>query len=257
MCYNKNMNQDRRSQIVEILNSNGTISNGEIMKKFNVSIETVRRDLAFLEERGFCERVYGGAVKKQFLNVEPEYANREKENFTEKQKIVREAKKFICDNDTVFFDLGTTVKMLAGDIDENKKITAFTNALRTAITLSDKGAKVILPSGELRGGEYALSGAYTEEIMQNFNIDKAFIGVGGITESGLTDFIMEEARFRTQIIKNANKVIALADFSKFGIRAMCKVCDVRDIDVLITDEKAPMEVLKAIEKKGVQIVISK
>lgn len=251
------MNQERRNQIVEILNSNQTISNGEIMERFNVSIETVRRDLAFLEERGLCKRVYGGAVKKQFLNVEPEYSNREKENAAEKQKIAQEAEKFIADNDTVFFDLGTTVRMLASTLNENKRITAFTNALRTAITLSDKGSKVIVPSGQLRGGEYALSGVYTENVMKNFNIDKAFIGVGGISEAGLTDFIMDEARFRSQIINNANKVIALADYSKFGVRAMCKVCDVKDIDVLITDEKAPAEILKAIEKKGVQVIIVK
>ena len=249
------MNQNRRNQIVEILNSNGTISNGEIMEKFNVSIETVRRDLAFLEQRGYCERVYGGAVKKQFLNVEPKYASREKENSTEKQKIAKEAEKYISSNDTVFFDLGTTVRLVATNLADNKNITAFTNALRTAITLSDKGAKVIVPSGELRGGEYALSGIYSEEVMKNFNIDKAIIGVGGITESGLTDFIMDEARFRTQVIKNANKVIALADYSKFGVRAICKVCDLKDIDVLITDEKAPAEILKAIEKKGVQVII--
>ena len=244
------MNQDRRKQIVEIINSNGTISNGEIMEKFNVSIETVRRDLAFLEERGYCKRVYGGAAKKQFLNVEPEYANREKENSTEKQKIAKEAEKYIVENDTVFFDLGTTVRMVASNLNQTKKITAFTNALRTAITLSDKNSKVIMPSGELRGGEYALSGVYSEEVMKNFNIDKAFIGVAGINEDGLTDFIMEEARFRSQVIKNANKVIALADYSKFGVRAMCKVCDVKDIDVLITDEKAPIEILKSIEKKA-------
>jgi DeoR family transcriptional regulator of aga operon/DeoR family fructose operon transcriptional repressor len=225
------------------------------MEKFNVSIETVRRDLAFLEQRGYCERVYGGAVKKQFLNVEPKYASREKENSTEKQKIAKEAEKYISSNDTVFFDLGTTVRLVATNLADNKNITAFTNALRTAITLSDKGAKVIVPSGELRGGEYALSGIYSEEVMKNFNIDKAIIGVGGITESGLTDFIMDEARFRTQVIKNANKVIALADYSKFGVRAICKVCDLKDIDVLITDKKAPTEILKAIEKKGVQVII--
>lgn len=251
------MNQERRNQIVEILGRNGTISNAEIMERFGVSIETVRRDLAFLEERGYCERVYGGAVRKKYLSVEPEYVRREQENSIEKEKIAKEAEKYISDNDTVFFDLGTTVRILACNLDQTKKITAFTNALRTAISLSDKGARVIVPSGELRSGEYALSGTYSEDVMKNFNIDKAFIGVGGISETGLTDFIIDEARFRSQVIKNANKVIALADFSKFGVRAMCKVCDIRDIDVLITDDKAPLEIIKDLEKKGVEVIIAK
>ena len=93
--------------------------------------------------------------------------------------------------------------------------------------------------------------------MQKFNVDKAIIGVGGITPDGVTDFIMSEARFRLQLIKNANTVIALADFSKFGVRSVCKVCDIEDVDVLITDKKAPIDMIKEIEKKGVKVIIAK
>lgn len=251
------MNQERRNQIVDILNKKGTISNNEIISTFGVSIETVRRDLAFLEERGYCERVYGGAVRKKFMNVEPEYLNREKENLSEKQVIANEGAKLISNGDTVFFDLGTTVQLLAHKLDADKDIIAFTNALRTAITLSDKGKKVFIPGGELREGEYAVSGSFSEDCMNNFNIDKAFIGVGGINENGISDFIISEARLRSKIIKNARKVIALADFSKFGVCAMCNVCGVEDIDVLITDDKAPIEVLRELEKKGVQVIVAK
>jgi DeoR family transcriptional regulator of aga operon/DeoR family fructose operon transcriptional repressor len=227
------------------------------MNSFGVSIETVRRDLAFLEERGYCERVYGGAVRKKFMNVEPKYLNREKENSAEKHKIAIEAEKLISNGDTVFFDLGTTVQILANNLDSNKEIISFTNALRTAITLSDKGKKVFIPGGELRGGEYSLSGSISEDCMNDFNIDKAFIGVGGITENGISDFIISEARLRSKIIKNARKVIALADFSKFGVCAMCKVCDIECIDVLITDDKAPVNILRELEKNGIQIIIAK
>ena len=251
------MNQERRSQIVEMLNKNNTVSNTEIMQTFGISIETVRRDLQYLEERGLLERVYGGAIRRRFLNVEPEYLNREQENSNEKILIATAAEKLIEDSDTVFFDLGTTVQLLAKGLDANKRITAFTNSLRTAITLSDKGEKVVLPGGELRGGEYAVSGSMSEDCMQTFNVDKAFIGVGGINDGGVTDFIVSEARLRAKVIKNASKVIALADYSKFGVRAMCNVCSLEDVDVLITDDKAPMEMLKEFEKKGVQVIIAK
>ncbi|MBO5060965.1 MAG: DeoR/GlpR transcriptional regulator [Clostridia bacterium] len=250
------MNQERRDKIAEMLERQHTIKNTELMERFGISIETVRRDLAYLEEQGFLERVYGGAVRKRFMNAEPGYTNREKENSSEKLMIAHEAEKLIHQNDTVFFDLGTTVLSLARNIDSGKDITAFTNSLRTAIVLSEKGCDVIIPGGQLRAGEFAVSGSLAESGMQQFNIDKAIIGVAGITESGITDFVLKEASLRRQVIKNARKVIALADFSKFGVRAMCNVCPLADIDVLITDEKAPSDMLKEFEKKGIKIIVA-
>jgi DeoR/GlpR family transcriptional regulator of sugar metabolism len=93
--------------------------------------------------------------------------------------------------------------------------------------------------------------------MKNFNVDKAVIGAGGITENGVTDFIIEEASLRSQIIKNAREVIVVCDYSKFNIRAMCNVCDIEDIDVLVTDSKAPKTVLEKIRKKGVKVIVVK
>lgn len=251
------MNQWRRERIAEMVNKNNTITNEEIMQTFGVSIETVRRDLAYLEERGLLERVYGGAVKKKFMSVEPKYASRESVNNGEKKEIALVAESMILENETVFFDLGTTVLLIANLLNEEKNITAFTNSLRTAMCLADKNQNVIMPGGKVRGMEYAVSGSISEDCMLNFNIDKAFIGAGGINENGITDFIIDEARLRSKIIKNAEKVIVVADFSKMGIKAPCKVCELSDIDVLITDEKAPKELLKKISKIGVEVIVVK
>ena len=109
----------------------------------------------------------------------------------------------------------------------------------------------------MRNGEYAVSGSMAERNMSRFNVDKVFIGVGGITEEGITDFIQNEAALRTQVIKNAGKVIVVADYTKFGIRAMCNICDMEDIDILITDEKAPVDMLKNFEKNGTKVIIAR
>ncbi len=251
------MNQARRNKIVALLDEQGTVTNAELIDTFGISIETVRRDLAYLEECGLLERVYGGAVKKRLISVEPKYNSRENENEREKTAIACEAEKMISSNESVFFDLGTTVLSIARRLDEKKKIRAFTNSLRSALALSEKGQEVTITGGRLRGGEFSVSGSIAEETMKHFNIDKAIIGVAGITEDGITDFIPEEAFIREKVIKNAKKVIAVADYSKFGIRVTCNVCAIEDIDVLITDEKAPKKLLKALEKKGVQVVIAK
>lgn len=251
------MNQDRRSQIVELINMQGTVKNEELMQKFRISIETVRRDLNYLEKQGFLERVYGGAVKKTFLSIEPNYINRESVNPEEKRAIAYEAEKWIGDGESIFFDLGTTVLFLAQQVKTEKKIHAFTNALRTAVELCEKGVEVVLPGGNLRSKELSVSGALSQESMCKFNIDKAFIGVGGITTEGITDYIPEEASFRRQVIRNARSVILLADYSKFGVRALCNVCNTEDVDVLITDNKAPKQILKEMQKKGIQVIVTK
>lgn len=251
------MNQGRREKIVEMVNSKNTVSNDEIMTAFGVSVETVRRDLAYLEQRGLLERVYGGAVKKRFMSVEPNYLNRESVNLTQKQAIARQAEKLIFNGQTVFFDLGTTVQMVAEGISADKKITVFTNSLRTAISLADKNQTVIIPGGKVRSGEHAVSGSISEDCMADYNVDVAVIGVGGIAEDGITDFVVDEARLRSKVIKNAQKVVVLADFSKIGVKASCRVCAIQDVDVLITDEQAPQEVVKKMEKLGVKVIVAK
>ena len=251
------MNLERRSKIIEFINQKNTVTNQELMEIFNISIETVRRDLNYLEKAGVIEKVYGGAIKKNYLKVEPKYIRREKENLKEKQAIAIETEKLISQNDSVFFDLGTTVFLVAECLETGKDINSFTNSLRTAIELSDKGVNVVLPGGELRNGEYAISGSIAENNMKNFNVDKAIIGVGGIDENGVTDFIIKEASIRSQMIKNAQTVIAVADYSKFGVRAICNICNISDIDILVTDNKAPKDFIKKIAKKGVKVIIAK
>jgi DeoR/GlpR family transcriptional regulator of sugar metabolism len=249
------MNQSRRKKIVELLETQGAITNGELMETFSISIETVRRDLAYLEKCGLLERVYGGAVKRKFMRVEPNYVNRESENGAEKRAIATQAVALIEENESVFFDIGTTVLAVAEAIDGTKPVRAFTNALRTAITLCERGATVTLTGGDLRKGEYSVSGGIAEEVMRRFNVDKAIIGVAGIDENGVTDFIAQEAFLRRQVIENARQVIVVADYSKFGVRATCNVCAVEDIDILITDNKAPKEIIKKLQKKGITVLV--
>lgn len=250
------MNQKRRSQIAQMLEEQQAITNKELMECFGISIETVRRDLAYLEKKGVLSRVYGGAVKKEVARTEPLYAKRQGNNGKEKAAIAEATQTLIKENDIVFFDLGTTVEAVAKKIDKAKNIHAFTNAIRTAVVLSDICTDVILTGGKIRCGELSLSGYLTQANISGFNIDKAIIGVGGITEEGISDFIPEEAGVRSQVIRNANKVIALADYTKFGVRAMCRVCSLEEIDILVTDENAPKDFLQKLEKKGIQIIVT-
>lgn len=251
------MKLDRRKQIVELITKQRTLTNAELMERFGISIETVRRDLEYLEQQGQLRRVYGGAVLNATLGSEPEYANRAQTLYQEKNAIAAAAAALINPEETVYLGVGTTVQAMASFIKKLGNITVFTNALRTAVELSDApGCTVILPGGQLRAKELTLSGFPAEENFAHFNVDKAFIGIGGITEAGVTDFHIGEARLHRQLIANARQSVVLADSSKLGVRAMNNVCGLDEIDIVITDSGAPKQIIKALEQAGIRVIIA-
>lgn len=252
------MKLDRRNQIVAMITQQRTVKNAELMERFGISIETVRRDLEYLEQQGYLRRVYGGAVLNTSLGSEPEYASRAQAQHAEKDAIALEAAKLVEPSDSIYLGVGTTVQAMAQHIKGIGELTVFTNAVRTAVELSEvPGCTVVLPGGQLRAKELTLSGFPSEENLGQFNVDKAFIGIGGITESGVTDFHIGEARLHRQMIRNARQSIVLADSGKLGVRAMTNVCALEEIDVVVTDSKAPKAIVKALEQAGVRVILSK
>jgi len=250
------VNIERRNQIIDMVTQQRAVKNAEIMARFGVSIETVRRDLEYLEKQGVLRRVYGGAVGNTSLNSEPEYANRSKLRFKEKAAIAAEAVKLIAPDDAIYLGVGTTVQAMVPYINCAGKITVFTNALRTAVELSElHECTVVLPGGSLRPKELSLSGFPAEDNFKSFNVDKAFIGIGGITEAGITDFHIDEATIHRQMIYNARQSIVLADSGKFGLRGVVNLCTLKEIDIVITDSGVPKWAVKAIERAGTEVIV--
>lgn len=249
------MKLERRSQIVELINRQKTVSNAELMERFHISIETVRRDLDYLEKQGVLRKVYGGAAVTATLNAEPEYASRSRTNHSQKDAIAREAAKLILPGDTLFLGVGTTVQAMVQYMKNIPRLTVFTNALRTAVALSElPECMVILPGGQLRSKELTLSGFPAEDNLLNFNVDKAFIGTGGITEEGITDFHIGEARLHRQLVLNARQSIALADSTKLGVRAMNNVCKLEQVHLIITDSCGDKATVAALKKAGARLL---
>lgn len=251
------MKSDRQNQIIALITKQGTVKNTQLMENFGISIETVRRDLEYLEQQGYLRRVYGGAVVNNSLHSEPEYASRSKFRAPEKNAIAVAAAELICPDDTVYLGVGTTVQAMVPYMKGLGEFAVFTNALRTAVALSEiPGCTVMLPGGQLRSKELTLSGFPSEENLDHFNVDKAFIGIGGITEEGVTDFHTSEARVHRKLIQNARQAIVLADSSKLGVRAMNKVCSLSEIDIVITDFNASKQDVKALERAGVKVIVA-
>ena len=252
------MKVERRSQIADLIAQQRTVSNAELMERFGISIETVRRDLDYLEQQGVLRKVYGGAVVNISLNSEPEYASRARTNFREKNAIAKEAVKLIHSGDTVYLGVGTTVQAMVQYMKNLGPITVFTNAMRTAVELSEiPGCTVILPGGQVRAQELTLSGFPAEDNLLHFNVDKAFVGIGGITEEGITDFHIGEACLHRQLVLNARQSVALADSTKLGVRAMNNVCTLDQIDIVITDSNAHKQSVKALQAAGAKVIVAK
>ncbi len=254
------MQYDRRNTILQALAKDGSVRVSELMKEFGVSIETIRRDLEYLESRGFLTRVYGGAVPVHPRALEPAYADREIIHFKEKKAIARCAVDLIEDGDVIGIDVGTTAlefaKALVG---KKKKLTAITNSLKIAMVLSEDAAiTVITTGGQVRGGEISASGFLAEQNAGQFQTDKYVMGIGGLSEAyGITDYHVAEANLRRLFISRTKKVIGLMDHSKAGAVAMNRICGIEDLDTIVLDEGTDQEAVRLLQKNGVTVVVAR
>ncbi|MBQ4001210.1 MAG: DeoR/GlpR transcriptional regulator [Lachnospiraceae bacterium] len=251
---------DRREQILTLLKKDGSVKVVDLVKRFGVSIETIRRDLEALEEEGFLRRVYGGAVRESRRSEETLLQERMVQNAAEKERIGKAAAAFVQDGDVIGIDVGTTtLEMARALLQRDLRIIVITNSIQIAATLSaSEKIEVILIGGRVRHGELSVGGhMLTEANMRLFQTDKLFLGVGGITDKfGITDFREEETAFRRIGIERTKEVYALADHSKFGVTAMYHVCDADRIHTVVTDAGTGRDMISALRMKGAQVVIA-
>lgn len=251
------MLHERRNQIVERITANRMVKVADLTRDFNVSIETIRRDLEFLEDRGYLKRVYGGAVLNGAYGLEPSYELREVINLAEKQAIAAKCVEFIDDGDTLIIDLGTTTLEVTRRLAAKKNLTVITNATLIAQVAVNFDCRVILLGGNLRRGELATSGFLCEEAMRNFFANKLIMGVGGVTlEGGVTDYVVDEAQARRTMLERVDKVIAVADYSKFGVTALNGICPVSRLEALVVDSGVPAKTLAEYRAAGVKIAVA-
>jgi DeoR/GlpR family transcriptional regulator of sugar metabolism len=254
------MQYERRNDIVEKIRKFKTVKVQDLMSEYHVSIETIRRDLEFLEELGHLQRVYGGAVLQGYYSpAEPEHKHRELTNSREKQAIGKKAASLINNGDSIFIDYGTTTIEMVRQLGDKKNLTILTNAVLVAqeltrIAQNTSGWKVILLGGEIRENELTVSGALTDSNLKNFYVAKTVLGIGGIDlEAGVTNYYFQEASTHRLAIDRANTVIGLADYRKFGVTTLNHICPAEKLDILVTDWMVPDAVLE--EYRGLGITV--
>jgi len=241
----------RQSQILKIIKERKFVSIKELSKQLYFSEATIRRDLHKLEKRGLIECVRGGAVIKNYQNIETPFHVRKIENLTKKQIIAKKAADMIENNDILFLDASSTVLQLVQHLDKFKNLTVVTNGLHTAMAISGfSEIKVYCSGGMLREiNGSSLVGSQARSFFSNISANKMFFSVRSVHPVfGLSDTMEEEAEVKQVMMEHANKIILLADSTKLNTSSFYHVAGLQDIDTFIIDET---DILKGNEWKSI------
>lgn len=252
---------ERRKKIKEILLREKSIKVSELSHHFNVSEETIRRDLNQLEEEGLIKKTYGGAILTEELQnaimaIQP--VQQRKFQFSkEKDIIARNAAKLVADKNTVILDAGSTTWCVSRYLNKYEGIIVVTNSVDIAQECSkNDGMEIIVIGGKLIKKSMSLVGPQTEAELRNYNADIVFIGTSGISlNKGFTNSDIYEAEAKRAIILAGRKRIVVADHSKFDRQGLITFAGFKDIDVLVTSDLVDKDILKAIKGMGVEVIV--
>ena len=248
---------ERHSRILALLQQSGSISVAQLSERFRVSEVTIRKDLSYLEQQKKLYRTHGSAILISPYISDRHVNEKEKKNVVEKQAIGAAAAALIAQNDSIILASGTTMAFLAREIKPEGRLTVITAAVPvTQILSQDPDIDVIQLGGITRTSSVSVVGPFAEQMLRNFNCSKLFIGVDGVDpEFGLTTTNMLEASLNRAMIEAAQKVVVLADSSKFGRRGFSKICDLESVDRIITDSNIQPLYLERLRERGIEVTV--
>ena len=248
---------ERHKYILECLNRNGFIKVNDIAKDLEVTPVTIRKDLKYLEEKKLLYRTHGSASPINPVTPEINVQEKEKLQTNEKKRIAIAAAKLIEKNDSIIIASGSTVHMLAEQLNPIEHLLVVTASLKTAILLNAvNNIEVIQLGGTVRKNSCSVIGDYTSQLFEQITCSKLFLGVDGIDlEHGITNSNIAEANLNKKMIEASLRTIILADSSKFGRRGFGKICDLNRVDVIITDSGISKAMAQSIEEIGIELII--
>lgn len=247
---------ERRNLILEKLQEDKRVVVSELSRHFNVSEETIRRDLDRLDRDGLCVKSYGGAVINENSSIDMPFNVRKKRNVAGKKKIAELVAGLINDNEHIILDASTTAVFIAKAIKHKHNLTVITNSIEIMIELSDvSGWNVISSGGSLKEGYLALIGPKAIEGLSSYNVEKSILSCKGLDmDKGVTDGNEQFAQAKQTMMNSAGSSILAVDSSKFSEIAFSKICDIGNLDTIVTDVK-PSEVwLKYFDRLGVECI---
>ncbi|HVC79245.1 MAG TPA: DeoR/GlpR family DNA-binding transcription regulator [Chloroflexota bacterium] len=253
------MTAERRLALIDLLEEQDVFAVDDLARRFNVSTQTIRRDLRAMETQGLLRRTYGGAVTRGATHsLEHTFFSRAEERRSEKEAIALAALPLLSPGQTIMFDASSTVLHLARHLPPDFEATAVINSLPIGLELGKRPRlNVTFLGGTMRHTSLSFAGPLAEATMHRLFVDCAVLSARGCSAShGLTEANPYEARLKELIVANAARVIAVVDSSKLGRAALMHFAPLDRVDTLVTDYDADPLILDSLRAHGMTIVVA-
>jgi DeoR family transcriptional regulator, fructose operon transcriptional repressor len=250
--------EERREEILKQVKKEGRVLAKELANKFQISIDSIRRDLSIMEEQGLLKRTHGGAIPITKTQAQPRVPSLRFDGGNEYQKaIAKEAVSYIQEGHTVFIG-GTSIhyamlQYLPTDI----PFTVVTNSVEVAYELrSIEHIQTYLIGGKVKSSGN-ITDALANEFASQFTFDLCFATAGGLSIKGLSTSSPEVSLFYKNIYKHAKKIVTIADHTKIGVDMFTEMYSIDHIGTIITDEETAKEDIEKLEAQGTKVIIAK
>lgn len=247
---------ERRNAILSKLYLDGKVIVSELSAEFDVTEETIRRDLEKLDKEGLVKKTYGGAVLVQNFSTDLPHSVRKRANVEAKQTIAEKISHMISDGDCIMIDSSSTVLYLLPFIKNLKNITLITNSVEALIELSDKDDwNIFSTGGKLKRGSLSLVGPSSEKMIRGFHVDYAICSAKGIDlNMGITDSNEKDSEIKQEIFDSAEHKVLAVDSTKFDKISLIKVCDITNVDTIVTDSEPSSNWVEYLKSVNVNLI---
>jgi DeoR family transcriptional regulator, glycerol-3-phosphate regulon repressor len=247
----------RQGEILEIARQEGRVVVEDLAQRFDVTLQTIRRDLTELAEAGHLDRVHGGAVPRTGVsNIG--YEARRRMNEAAKAAIGRACAAAIPDNSSMILNLGTTTEAVARELIHHRNITVVTNNMNVAnILVANPGCEVMVTGGALRRSDGGLVGELATQFIEQFKVDYAIIGTSALDWDGdMLDFDLAEVRVSRSIIRQARQRFLVTDHTKLGRSAPARIASLSELDAVFTDLPLPDRMMADCDGWGTRVIVA-
>ena len=254
------MKEERIHQIHELMKDRTRISLDELCDIFKVSKNTIRRDIAELEDQGVIRKVYGGIVLEEsnIKSLEP-FSAREIRHINEKQKIAAAAVENVREGDVIYVDSGTTTMHMIPYLAAKNFLTVVTASVYVLeLAAKYSNLNVIATGGTLQAPIKAFVGPSVLSFIRTYNFTKVFLAATGVSlEHGATNASPLEWEIKQCLVQKPCPKYLLVDSSKFDVASLMTYSDLKDIDCIVTNETPPEKYGKFFGKNGVAVIVAK
>lgn len=250
----------RRDKICSILKKQQAVTTAELAKRFGVSIETIRKDLLELERQNELVRVHGGACRKPEARIYRDFSARLEENLSQKAEISKTAADLIENGDIIAMDTGSTaIEFIDVLMDRFDTLTIVTHSLDVFKKACNyKNFEIILCGGFYMREENSFYGSFTLNMFDSIRVKKVFIFPNSVSlNHGISDSVPNLAEIQKKLMSIGDKVVVVADSSKYETNSFIKIDDMNPKYTYISDSRLPDELEKIYENNGITILTGK